>query len=91
MRDWDDFNEQFRESPEERNDRLRQQRHQRTVETLRKLLYDMSGFLADEGDDLTDAGLANLRRRMANALGALCPEWLERFRDPAVTGGGDHV
>lgn len=87
MRDIRDFNDQFRETSEERNDRLRRKRHQRTVETLQTLVYDLSGMLADEGGDLTDAGLADLRRRVANALGPNCPEWLERFRDPAVTGG----
>jgi len=87
MRDYRDFDEQFRETPDERNERLREKRLKRTVETLQKLVYDMSGFLADEGDDLTDAGLADLRRRAANALGALCPEWLEQYRDPSITGG----
>lgn len=87
MRDWNDFNDQFRETPEERNDRLRQNRHQRTVKTLQTLIYDMSGMLADEFDYLTDEGLLDLRRRTANALGIKCPEWLERYRDPAITGG----
>lgn len=82
-----EFNDQFRETVEERNDRLRQKRHQRTVETLQTLIYDLSGLLTDEGDDLTDARLAWFRQRVANALGAKCPEWLERYRDPSITGG----
>lgn len=87
MRDYRDFDEQFRETPAERNERLRESRSKRTIETLQTLIYDMSGMLADEFDYLTDEGLTDLRRRTANALGAKCPEWLEQFRDPAITGG----
>lgn len=87
MRDYRDFDEQFRETPAERNERLRESRHKRTIETLQTLIYDMSGMLADEFDYLSDEGITDLRRRTANALGTKCPEWLERYRDPAITGG----
>lgn len=71
-----EFNDQFRETPGERNECLRESRHKRTIETLQTLIYDMSGMLTDEGDDLTDAGLAYFRQRVADALGPKCPEWL---------------
>ena len=87
MRDYRDFDAQFRETADERNERLREKRHKRTIETLQALIYDMSGMLADEFDYLTDEGITDLRRRTANALGTKCPEWLERYRDPAITGG----
>lgn len=58
-----------------------------TLQTLQTLIYDMSGMLADEIYYLSDEGLTDLRRRTANALDDKCPEWLERYRDPAITGG----
>lgn len=87
MRDYRDFDEQFRETPGERNERLREKRLRASIETLQSLIYDMSGMLADEFDYLTDEGITDLRRRTANALGTKCPEWLECYRDPAITGG----
>ena len=60
MRDYRDFDEQFRETPAERNERLRESRHKRTIETLQALIYDMSGMLADEFDYLSDEGITDL-------------------------------
>jgi hypothetical protein len=53
------------------------------IDALHWLIVDLSGFLTDEGDNLTPAGLDTLRRRVANALPPTrCPEWLAPYRDP---------
>ena len=85
MNDWDRFNDQFRETPEERNDRLRDARQKRARETLWALIADLSGGLTDEGPDWSDDGLDSLRRRVANALPPdRCPDWLAAYRDPPL-------
>lgn len=85
MSDWNRFNDQFRETPDERNNRLRNARHRRTQEAHWKLIHDLSGFLCDEGMDLSNEGVDALRRRVANALPPVhCPDWLAPFRDPTV-------
>jgi len=82
---WQRFDDQFRETPEERNDRLRDSRNKRTITTLRKLVADLSDALTDEGSDWSNDGLDNLRRRVANALPPTeCPDWLADYRDPPV-------
>lgn len=86
MNDFERFNGQFRETPNERHERQRDSRHLKTLGTLRKLIADLSDTLTDEGPgDWTEDGLYNLRRRVANALPASeCPDWLNRYRDPPV-------
>lgn len=85
MSDWHRFNDQFRETPEERNDRLRESREKRTSATLRTLIRDLSDALTDEGGDWSTDGLINLRTRVANALPPTeCPDWLKQYRDPPV-------
>lgn len=85
MNGFDRFNEQFRETSGERNERLREGRHKRQAESLKMLVRDLSTFLTDEGWDPTNDGLHSLRRRVANALPkGECPEWLDEFRDPPI-------
>ena len=79
------FDQQFAETSAERNERLHKSRDQRALDALHWLVVDLSGFLADECDALTPAGLDTLRRRVANALPPTrCPEWLAPYRDPPV-------
>lgn len=79
------FDQQFAETPEERNERLRTARDRRLVDALHRLVADLSVLLTDEGSTLTPAGLDILRRRVANALPpARGPEWLVPYRDPPV-------
>ena len=54
------------------------------VGRLKDLLALMSGYLADEGDDLSEIGLANRRRGVANALGEDCPDWLRQYQGRAA-------
>jgi hypothetical protein len=83
--DWNEFNDQFRETPEERNERLRDSRFKRTIGALQQLIADMSDDLRDEGCDYSTEGLEAMRRRVANALPPdKCPDWLANYRDPAV-------
>ena len=83
------FNSQFAEDEDERNERLRMVRQKRALETLWRLIADLSDGLRDEGNDYSVEGLQQMRRRVANALPALhCPEWLNQYRDPALTHGG---
>lgn len=85
MSDWHRFNDQFRETTSERNERLRDARHLRQVQALKKLVTDLSDALTDEGPDWSQDGLDNLRKRVANVLPpAECPAWLLPFRDPPV-------
>ena len=85
MSNYGRFNDQFRETQEERNDRLRERRQARHIETLRKLIVDLSDNLTDEGTAYSVDGLAEMRRRCANALPpSLCPDWLNRYRDPPM-------
>lgn len=85
MNDWHRFNDQFRETPDERNERLRDNRLKRTLEGYRKLIADLSDALTDEGPDWSSEGLYGLRRRVANALSpAECPDWLNEYRDPLI-------
>ena len=80
--DWDN---QFSESEEERNSRLRQRGYERTLETLWCLIGHLSDGLRDEGCDWSVDGLQQMRRRVANALPPdKCPDWLEQYRDPPV-------
>jgi hypothetical protein len=84
-RDANFVNEQFRENPDERNERLRESRHRRTLDVLWKLIADLSDSLTDEGTDYSPEGLDAIRRRVANALPpSTCPDWLRPYRDPAV-------
>ncbi len=79
------FDQQFAESTGERNERLRERRVHRYIEGLQQIIIDLSGHLTDEGDDWTHDGLDAMRRRVANALPPTrCPEWLAKYRDPAV-------
>ena len=85
MSDWHRFNDQFRETPSERNERLRDNRLKRTLEVYRKLIADLSDALTDEGPDWSNEGLHSLRCRVANALPpAECPDWLEEYRDSPI-------
>lgn len=86
------FDQQFTETPDERNERLRERRDRRTIDTLHKLIADLSGGLTDEGPDWSNDGLDNLRRRVANALPPdRCPDWLARYRDPALVASTTHA
>jgi hypothetical protein len=79
------FDQQFRETTGERNERLREKRDQRRIDTLLTLIADLSDHLCDEGTDYSDEGLASIRRRVANALPpGKCPDWLNQYRDPPV-------
>ena len=79
------FDQQFRETPDERNERLRQRRYERTLLTLWTLIADLSDDLRDEGCDWSVDGLQGMRRRVANALPPdECPDWLEQYRDPPM-------
>jgi hypothetical protein len=83
--DWNRFNDQFRETPEERSERLRSNRLMKSIGTLQALIADLSDDLRDEGNDYSPDGLESMRRRVANALPTdKCPEWLKRYRDPAI-------
>lgn len=76
MSDWHRFNEQFRETSDERK---------RTLEANWNLIADLSACLTDEGADWSLEGLQNMRRRVANAVpDPICPDWLREFRDPPV-------
>jgi len=79
------FDQQFAETSDDRNERLRKARNQRQLEALWILIADLSGCLTDEGVDYSEEGLVEMRRRAANALPPnKCPEWLEKFRDPPI-------
>jgi hypothetical protein len=79
------FDQQFAETPAERNERRRETVRQRTIGTLQALIADLSADLTDEGPRYSEEGLDRIRRRVANALPpGKCPEWLEPFRDPPV-------
>ena len=79
------FDQQFVETPAERNTRLRENRDRRLVETLYRLIADLSGALTDEGADWSNDGLHEMRRRVANALPPpQCPDWLHQYRDAQV-------
>ena len=79
------FDQQFRETADERNDRLRNNRLVKANETLRNLIADLSSCLADEFDGYSDEGLESIRRRVANALPpSQCPDWLVKYRDPPI-------
>lgn len=76
------FNDQFRETLTERNERLRRALHKRTLETLWGLIADLSAGLADEGPDWSVDAFLMLRKRVANALPPdKCPDWLAPYRD----------
>lgn len=80
--DWDD---QFRETPDERNERLRNARSKRQTDTLLRLIADLSECLTDEGPDVTDEWLSSMRRRVANALpDSIGADWLRQYRDPPL-------
>ena len=79
------FDQQFAESPQERNERLRYARDRRAIAALYALVADLSVCLTDEGADWSQTRLRELRRRAANALPPTqCPDWLVQFRDPPV-------
>ena len=79
------FDQQFAETPEERNERHRETVRRRLIVTLYALIADLSPSLTDEGSDWSQEGLDRLRQRVANALPApYCPDWLTRYRDPPV-------
>lgn len=76
------FDQQFAETPYERNERQRAKREDRSRTILRVLIADLSPALSDEGADWSIDGLIELRRRVANALEPReCPEWLRSYRD----------
>lgn len=86
--DWSRFNDQFRETPFERNERQRKARERRARETLWDLIAHLSAGLTDEGPDWTTGSLIELRKRVANALPPdRCPDWLNQYRDPQITAG----
>ena len=73
---------------EERNERHRERRAKENREILIVLIADLSALLTDENDGLSIDGLADLRRRVANALPPdQCPDWLRACRDPSLTQG----
>lgn len=77
--------DQFRETAEERNERLRAKRHVRTLEALWSIIADLSAHLSDDGNDYSPEGLEKMRRRVANALPPTnCPDWLSQYRDPPI-------
>lgn len=79
---WRSFNDQFRETPGERNERLREGLAQRRIAHLLKLVADLSGHLTDEGDSYSTEGLHAMRCRVANSLPIdICPDWLHEYRD----------
>lgn len=81
------FNDQFRETAAERNERQRTNRLKDSIRTYQKLVHDLSDALTDEGGDWSVDGLHEMRCRVANALSPdICPDWLVKFRDPGVTG-----
>jgi hypothetical protein len=82
------FDRQFAETPQERSEARTMARFRRTIETLQRLISDLTPYLADEGCDFGDDGLADLRQRAANALPVnKCPDWLWRYRDPPIVKG----
>src|SRR5690606_36541808 len=84
------MNDQFRETPAERNRRLRERRFRRSIETLQDLIADLTPHLSDEDVILTPDAVDALRSRCANALPPdKCPDWLQHYRDPPVTAGAD--
>lgn len=77
--------QQFAETPGERNERRREMVSRRTIDTLQTLIADLSAVLTDEGLDYSEDGLDRMRRRVANALPPTkCPDWLAPFRDPRI-------
>ena len=79
------FNDQFRETPYERDERQRNARHKQALATLHGLIADLSAGLADEGPDWSLDGFLMLRKRVANALPSdKCPDWLVSYRDPPM-------
>lgn len=85
MSDRHRFDDQFRETLVERNERLRDSRNKRALDACWKLIADLSGALTDEGPDWSTDGLHALRRRVANALPKdQCPDWLHEYRDPPI-------
>jgi hypothetical protein len=79
------FNDQFRETLTERNERLRTGWFKERVCTYQKLVAELSDALTDEGGDWSIDGLHDLRCRVANALPLdMLPDWLRKFRDDAM-------
>jgi hypothetical protein len=79
------FDQQFAETPAERNERHRERRLKQTIVTLQKLIADLASGLSDEGPDWSQEGLDNLRRRVANALPPNdCPGCCAPYRDPPM-------
>jgi hypothetical protein len=86
MSNYDRFNDQFRETLTERNERLRTSRLKESIRTLQQLVADLSDDLRDEGCYRPLNELNDMRRRVATALPPdLCPEWLARYREPGIT------
>ena len=57
----------------------------KVISTLKALVRDLSDALTDEGPDWSQAGLDNLRCRVAAALpGTQCPDWLHEYRCPEL-------
>lgn len=83
--DWMRYNDQFSETPEERNERQRNAREKRNKEILWNLIADLSVNLADEEHIYSVDGLNKIRKRTANALpDEMCPDWLKQYRDPPL-------
>lgn len=79
------FDQQFAETPAERNERRREMVSKRTIATLQALVADLSESLTEEGPDWSEDGLHNLRCRVANAVPPdKLPDWLNKYRDPAI-------
>jgi len=83
--DWYRFNEQFRETPDERRERLTVSRLKQNIRYLQDIIETLSADLADEGPNWSAEGLEIIRRTVANALPEdRCPDWLKPFRDPKM-------
>jgi len=80
------FDQQFRETEGGRNERLRETRFKRNIESFQRLIADLaSEALADEGPDWSQEGLDKLRVRVANAIPPdMLPECFAQWRDPPV-------
>lgn len=58
------------------------------ISRLQDLILNLSAGLTDEGSPWSDAGLNELRTRVANALPPdKRPDWLHPYADPAMTAG----
>ena len=79
------FDQQFRETPQERAEDRALTRFRQTIGKLQDLIADLSDDLRDEGCDYSVDGLEEMRRRVANALPpGKRPDWLTPYADAPV-------